>query len=120
LVIYIYYIILIIINCIIILQINGPLICFQDINTKQSNCDDYTINGAKEVRFIIQRPFFDDSTSKVSSRAVNEYNTFVDNLVKNIPLINNLEHELFDSLGSAVMDNDDEESVESDIGDDDI
>lgn len=80
------------------------MISIQDIDTKQSRTDDHTINGAKLVQFIVQRPFFEDSTSNVSQRGVESFNLFVENLFNSIPLITPIEHELFDSFGKVVVD----------------
>ena len=91
---------------------------FEDIDTKKTYSDDYTIDGAKDVRFIVQRPIFSDSTTNVSAQSVQEFNNFASNLVDLIPLISNIEYELFDSLGENVLEedsvNDDSSESEND------
>ena len=96
----------------------GPLISIQDIDTKKTYSDDYTIDGAKDVRFIVQRPIFSDSTTNVSAQSVKEFNNFVTNLVDLIPLISNIEYELFDSLGETVLE-DESENDDSSVSEND-
>jgi hypothetical protein len=77
------------------------------------------LQRANDFRFMVQRPFFSDSTKDVSERSVLEFSNFTNNLFENIPHISKLEFDFFESLGKQVIDDDsdnnDDESVMNEI-----
>ena len=55
-----------------------------------------------QYKFVLQRPFFEDSTKNVNPRAVKECNAFFNNIINMINLPTSLEFELFQSFGTNV------------------
>ena len=55
-----------------------------------------------QYKFVLQRPFFEDSTKNVNPRAVKECNAFFNNIINMINLPTSLEFELFQSFGKNV------------------
>jgi hypothetical protein len=57
-----------------------------------------------QYKFVLQRPFFEDSTKNVNPRAVKECNAFFNNIIDTIALPSSIEFELFQSFGKNVID----------------
>jgi hypothetical protein len=57
-----------------------------------------------QYKFVLQRPFFEDSTKNVNPRAVIECNAFFNNIIDTITLPTSIEFELFQSFGKNVID----------------
>ena len=74
-------------------RINGPLIGINDPDSTLPIID--SITQAKGHKFIIQRPFYRDSTHKCSTKSNEEFHQLVDNLFTYIPLPDNNEFKLF-------------------------
>ena len=81
------------IDLITVNRINGPLIGINDPDSTLPIID--TITQAKTHKFIIQRPFFRDSTHECSKKSNEEFHKLVDNLFTYIPLPDNNEFKLF-------------------------
>ena len=74
-------------------RIKGPLIGINDPDNVFPMID--TLAQAKFHKFIIQRPFFRDSSHVMSQRNLNDFNQLVSNLFLYIPLPNEIEFKLF-------------------------
>ena len=55
-----------------------------------------------QSKFVLQRPFFEDSTKNVNPRALIECNDFFLNIINTITLPTSIEFELFQSFGKNV------------------
>ena len=67
-----------------------------------------------QQKFILQRPFFEDSTKEVNRRSVLEFNDYCSNIIKTIPLPTSIEFDLFQSFGKNV-DEEHEDLIDRDL-----
>ena len=61
-----------------------------------------------QQKFILQRPFFEDSTKEVNPRSVLEFNDYCSNIIKTIPLPTSIEFDLFQSFGINIDEENDD------------
>lgn len=79
-------------------RIKGPLIGINDPDNIVPMID--TVSQAKSHKFIIQRPFFRDSSHICSEQSLHDFNTFVSNLFLYIPLPTEIEFKLFSTYSN--------------------
>lgn len=91
----------------------GPYICFEDIDSKVED-GPITRQHLLQSKFVLQRPFLEDSTKNVNPRAVNEFNEFCSNIITFISLPSSIEFDLFQSFSKNV-DEEHEDLIDRDL-----